>query len=161
MTDSVDMLAKHMVGLLENLEPEDLPRAVLQALNAYEVARCSDPETNADLRRGLAKGLEAWWESKVVSTAIGDAEGRIAEAKANPIAYRDQIRDESIAFLERQSIEMPGHAVVLLISLFSDYRTGDMAHDKVLVGGLGLAFDSWAQRETLMRQVMAHTTVKA
>jgi hypothetical protein len=161
VNETVDLLAQHMVGLLKNLEPEDLPRAVLQALNAYEVARCSDPALNAELRCGLAKGLESWWASKVVVSAVGDAVGRIAEAKANPMGYRDQVRDESLAFLERQHIEMPGHAVVLLISLFSDYRTGDMWHDKILTGGLGLAFDAWTQRDGLMRQAMAQATVKA
>lgn len=158
--EDVNRHADTMRSMLDANGPGSLGHAVLEVLSAYEAMRTGMTIPDAQLRAGLTKGWDTWrleqarLHHEAKEAASKDADDRNREAKEQPVAYRSQVRDESAAFLGKTQIASGGHAVILLCSIFNDYRTGDDLHDQTLMAGLGLAFDLWSQRESQIAAVM-------
>lgn len=159
--------AENMRGMLETNHPASIGHAVLHALTGYEAARTGQEPDDAALREGLAKGLEQWRLEEARKHAVEKAaaadstDTRNADAVNNQIAYRNDVRDQAAAFLSKTTIDSGGHAVILLLSIFEDYRTGHELHDQTLAAGLGLAFDAWARREQEIAAAMRKPAVQA
>jgi hypothetical protein len=152
--------AAHMQGMLEANRPAHLGAAMVDTMCVYEAMRTGDETEDAHLRHGLAKGFEAWRLEQVrlhaaeKDQAEGDAGERNATAIADTMAYRNEIRDTFADFLSRTTVGSGGHAVIMLVSIFNDYKTGNEFHDQALAAGLGLAFDAWAEREKTFEKAL-------
>lgn len=85
-----------------------------------------------------------------------DRDSAIARARSDPHRYRDEVAAEALAFLERSCPESVGQATIMVMGALLDTMVGDDHHDQVLIAGLGLAVDQWADREATIRAALAH-----
>lgn len=164
---SIKQWSDHMQGMLVANRPGSLGHAVLEVLATYEAARTGSAQTDVEIREGFAKGFELWRVEEARKLALEQARAKASgddrnrSAREQQMEYRNQVRDQAADFLSRAVIGSGGHATILLISIYDDYKTGDELHDQTLAAGLGLAFDAWAKREQEIANAMQKPKAQA